>query len=321
MRFTEVELLRSEIGTVEGFLAETPEDAIIMRMTWEGRLEVLHERLAAALARPQAHPLSITFRGTPVDGMRSIDATFASKAVRAFVDAADTVTASVVSEALADRGRLPSAGARALRIVSTAVGSFGFELELPPAPPETLPLLSPEETDPYVEALRTTLRFLDEAAANNEEALSDLIAQTHPRAATKIREFAEVLAKNGALFAVAFQGEQVRFDRPEQVRRVMDSLAETNISEEVETQIGTLEGLLPRARSFEAKLADGQELRGQVDRVIPDLKAFKRHWEDREAQLSFRVIRVRTRTRYVLTGAEALSDESAQKVVDQQETA
>lgn len=226
MRYAEAERLRAEIGTVERFLAETPEDSIIERMSWESRLEVLRERLFEVEARPQPYPLSITFRGAPVDGTRSIDATFASKAVRAFVEATDTVTASLVTDDLRASGRLPGSGARSLRIVATAVGSFGFELELPPAPSEAPSLFPSEDADLHVAAIETTLRLLDEAATDDEAAISKRIAEIHPRAAAKVRAFASVLAENDALFAVSFRDEQVRFDSDAQVKRVLESLAD-----------------------------------------------------------------------------------------------
>lgn len=322
MRYTQAQLLRSEIGTVERFLAETPEDQIIMRKTWESRLEVLRERLAEVEAQPQAHPLSITFRGAPVEGTRSIDATFASKALRAFVDATATVTASLVTDDLLDRGRLPGAGARSLRIVATAVGSFGFELELPAAvEDETQKVLFPsEDADPQVEAIATTLRLLDEAATDDEDAISDLIAEIHPRAAAKVRAFASVLAENDVVFAVAFRDRQVRFDSDAQVKRVVESLAESDISEVDEPHTGTLLRVLPESRRFEARLANGQVVQGKVDRAVPDIGTFKQRWENQEASLAFRVVRVRTRSRYILTGAEAPTDNGTEGAAEPEET-
>lgn len=305
MRYTGAQLIRSEIGTVERFLAELPDGAIIERMSWESRLESLRQQLAEAEARPQAHPLSITFRGVPVEDSRSIDATFAGKAIRAFVEATDTVTASLITDNLRDHGRLPRAGARSLRIVDTAMGSFGFELELPPpSVDETQTNLFPyEETDPHVEAIATTMRLLGEAASDDEDAISDLIAETHPRAAAKVRAFANVLAESEALFAVSFGEKQVRFDSDAQVKRVIESLADSDISENDEQHAGMIIGLLPKSRRFEAKLADGSIIQGKIDRTMMDISDFKAKWENRKAKLTFRVVRVRTRSRYILTGA------------------
>lgn len=309
MRYTEAQLLRSEISTVERFLEETPVDGLIMRTTWEHRLAVLRERLAEAEARPRSYPLSITFRGAPVDGTHSIDATFASKAVRAFVEATDTVAASLMTGGdLRDRGRLPGGGNRSLRIVDKAVGSFGFEMELPPEPQEALWPATPDASDVHVDAIDATLQLLSEAATNDEDALSDLIAEVHPRAATKVREFAEVLVKHSAFCAVAFRDVQLRLDDNDQLRRVTAALADSDISDEEVTLTGTVIGVLPESRRFEARLATGEVLSGKIPRAIPDVPGFKRQWENVEASLTFRVTRVRVQRRYNLVAASELSD-------------
>lgn len=313
MRYTEAQQIRSEIGTVERFLAELPDDALIERRSWESRLESLRQQLAKAEARPQAEPLSITFRGGPVEGLRSIDAAFAGKAIKAFVEATDTVAASLMTDGLRNHGRLPGTGDRSLRIVDTAKGSFGFELELPPPPvDEPQNVLFPDrETDPHIEAIAITMRLLDEAASDDEDAISDLIAEIHPRAAAKVRAFASVLAENGALFAVSFSEKQVRFDSDVQVKRVIESLADSDISEHDEQHTGTIIGVLPTSRRFEAKLEDGSVVHGKVDRSVMDINDFKAKFENQKAKLEFRVIRVRTQSRYILTGAALLAQPAA----------
>lgn len=304
-----LDLLRSEIGTLEQFLADLTDDDVIERLGLEHRLSQARERLAAVEGQPQPKPLPMTFRGRPVDGSRSIDATFASKAVKAFVEATDTVAASLVED-LKGRGRLPGTTDRSLRIIDTARGSFGFELELPPPQaiePTQAGLFpaAPEPIDPYADAITTTLKLLDQAATEDEDAISDLVAEVHPRAAAKVRAFAKVLNDHEALFAVAFEGRQVRLDTEAQVRRVVDSLADEDISENNETHAGTLLGVLPESRAFEARLTDGAIIHGKIDRAVHDIIGFKAQWEGNEASLALRVIRVRANRRFVLTGAIA----------------
>jgi len=233
------------------------------------------------------------------------------------------VTASLVTDHLRDRGRLPGAGARSLRIVDTAVGSFGFELELPPAlDDETQGQRVPSEiADPHVEAIVSTSQLLDEAATGDEDTLSDLIAEIHPRAAAKVRAFARVLAENDALFAVAFGDKQVRFDNDAQARRVVESLTDSDISEEEEAHTGTLLGVLPESRRFEARLADGSVVQGKVDRSLSNITAFKQTWENHVATLVFRVVRVRSRSRTILTAATPLTDGGSREDVEPTETA
>lgn len=305
----EIELLRDEVATLEAFLADLTEDDIIERMQLEVRLEDARARLAEFLSEPQAKTLPITFRGRPVEGMRSIDAGFASQALRAFVEATDTVAASLVEDDLKARGRLPGAGARSLRIVDTARGSFGFELELPPVveeqSAEQASLFQTEQIEPvdvYAEAIETTFALLDQAAKRDEQAISDLVTKVHPRAAKKVWAFAKVLAEHQAVFTATFEGKQVRFDDDDQVRRVMEALAENDISEERELRSGTLLGILPEAREFEARLDDGTIVRGKIHGSVEPLMEVKAAWENKPASLRLRIVRVRTTRRYELMG-------------------
>ena len=305
MSSREIQMIEAEIVTLEGFLQELSDDHFIERLGFEERLAVARQRLDEATKVPRAKLLPITFRGVPVDGSRSIDANFATLAVKSFVEATETVAASQVSGELKGRGRLPGVGERSLRIVDTALGSFGFELALPPPVIEEgaqreLPL---DEPDPYARAIETTLALIAEAATDDEEAISDLVAEMHPRAATKVRAFAKVLSDHHALFAAEFEGRRVQFDREEQAQRVVDALKEEDIHEDSEAQEGTLLGVLPESRQFEARLADGRLVRGKVDRNVEDISAFKAKWEDQAAILHFRVITVRANRRWVLTQA------------------
>lgn len=309
----EFDWARSEVGTLERFLSELTEDDVIERVQLEQRLERARKRLAELEARPQPKGLPITFRGQPVEGTRSIDASFATQALKAFVEATDTVAASLVSDELKGRGRLPGVGGRSLRIVDTAVGSFGFELELPPPTEEeaqaSLPLEG-EEADPYAQAITTTLRLLDEASTSDEEAVSDLVAEIHPRAARKVAAFAKVLADHHALVAMTFEGRRVQFDDEAQVRRVVESLKDEDIDQEDETHEGTLTGILPHSRKFEAQLKSGALIEGRIDRSLSEIGEFKKRWENVKAELSFRVVRVRANRRYVLTGAASIDEGS-----------
>lgn len=306
MSRNELVLLRSEIGTIERFLRDLTEDDYIERMQLERRLGEARDRLAEFEARPRPKTLPITFRGQPVDGDRSIDANFASQAIKAFVDAADTVAASLLADELKDRGRLPGVGSRSLRIVDTVTGSFGFELELPPNEgQESLPLEGVD--DAYSEALEVTIALLDQAATDDDEAISDLVARIHPRAAAKIRTFAKVLVDHHALFAAEFAGKQIRFDDETRARRVVDSLKDEDISEDDEQHVGVLLGVLPQSREFEAQLDDGTLIRGKIHRNVEDIAEFKQRWENESAWLHFRVIRVRVNRRHILTSASSLT--------------
>lgn len=306
----EFQFLQSEVATLEGLLADLSQDRVIERLGLERRLEDAKQQLARVSTQPRAFSLPITFRGDPVEGSRSIDACFATKALRAFVEATDTVAASLTTVDLKGIGPLPGASERSLRIVDTVLGSFGFELELPP--PQTAyaetqhdlldPLIGSDHHDPYVDAITTTFNLISQSASMDESAITDLVADIHPRAAAKVRAFAKVLSDYHALFAAEFEGRQIRLDRHEQVQHVMEFLDGKYINETVQALSATIQGILPKARVFEARLADGEVIKGKIDRSLPDVQAFKALVENKTMVFRFRVVSVRANRRYVLMG-------------------
>jgi hypothetical protein len=299
----EFRFLQSEVATLEGLLANLSQDRVIERLGFERRLNEARQQLALVSAQPRALSLPITFRGDPVEGSRSIDASFATKALRAFVEATDTVAASLTAPVLKDIGPLPGSGGRSLRIVDTVIGSFGFELELPPLSTTLLDLLpGSEPPDPYVDAITTTFNLISQSASMDENAITDLVADIHPRAAAKVRAFAKVLFDHHALFAAEFEGRQIRLDRHEEVQHVMELLDGDNINETFQTLPATIQGILPDARVFEAKLAAGEVVKGKIDRSLPNIQDFKAMVENATTLLQFRVVNVRSNRRYVLMG-------------------
>jgi hypothetical protein len=307
MSLREHQFIQSEIATLEGLLSDLSDERVIERLGFEHRLQEAMHRLQQAVGQPQARSLPITFRGDPVEGSNSIDATFASKALRAFVKATDTVAASLTTDELKGRGTLPGSRERTLRIVDTAIGSFGFELELPPlagtGPPgqQLLPVL-PEPADPYAEAITTTFELIRRAASSDERTIPDLVAEIHPRAASKVRAFAKVLSDNQALFAAEFDGQVVRLSHPQEVQHILDVLDEASISEVEEICSATVLGILPNGRQFEARLESGELIKGKVDRSLSELADFKSSVENQLRSLRFRIVTVRSNRRYVLLG-------------------
>jgi hypothetical protein len=193
-----------------------------------------------------------------------------------------------------------------LRIIDTAQGSFGFELELPPpvTDPAQIPLAIPGEAqDPYARAIERTFELIKDAASSDDEGMSDLIAEIHPRAAAKVRAFAKVLSDHDAGFAAEFEGRSVTLNRGIEVEHVLDALKDEDIAEWTEEHSGVLMGILPESRRFECRLDEGQLISGWVDRDLEDIGAFKANWENKKARLTFRVVSVRTNQRFILVDA------------------
>lgn len=306
----ELDLVQSEISTLEDLLAGLAPGRIIERMGFAARLEDARARLVELESRSLAKPLPITFRGAPVDGSRSIDAGFAATALKAFIEATDTVAASLAKDDLKRRGPLPHTSGRSLRIVHTALGSFGFELELPPMPVEheaqrvlELQLDPAPPGDPYEQAIAAIFDLIAGAAARDEREVSSLVADIHPRAAGKVRSFVRVLADAQALVAAEFEGKRVRLDDAGQVQRVLEALREEDISERTEDREGVLLGVLPESRRFECRLSNGALVTGKVDRSVADITTLQSRWERRTAVFRFRIVSVRGNEAVVLVEA------------------
>lgn len=303
----EVEFVRSEVATLEGFLQSMAPARIIERMGLESRLEAARSKLAELETQPFAKPLPITFRGAPVDGSRSIDAGFAATALKSFIEATNTVAASLSAEELRRKGPLPQTNTRSLRIVDTALGSFGFELELPPPLPDEpsqteLDLGAEPAPDPYEQAIETTFDLIMRAAAQDETEVSSLVAEIHPRAAAKVRAFVKVLADAHALVAAEFEGRRIQLDDDATIQRVLEALHEGEITERTEAVRGVLLGVLPHSRRFECEV-DGRVVAGKVDRSIADIGVFEDRWKGRLAMLELWIVSVRRKEAFVLVGA------------------
>ncbi len=205
-----------------------------------------------------------------------------------------------LSTQLGAAGPIPQRAERELRIVGTALGSFGFELELPPPDTETLPGVLPSMAD----AVESTLQFIRGAQAGNEEALSELVAQTHPRAAAKVHAFVKHVVDRNAGFAVSFGEQRAAIHDASEGRAALEALREDQIRQREHTIEAELTGILPAARRFEAKrTSDGIVFGGRIERSAGEPGELLLRWLAKPALFSVRETQVRSaRPSYVLLG-------------------
>ncbi|WP_322994384.1 hypothetical protein [Castellaniella sp.] len=253
-------------------LAETPETARLTRMSIEARLRKVGVELAALPIDERAPARArLTFDGIPVIRSHGIFADFGMKAVSSFTEAVASVAASL-SAPLAAMGPIPNRDQHQLLITSTAVGSFGFELE--EYPTEQLPL---EEASPVATALERTQALLLSTLGNDDD-LADIASETDPRALDKVRTFLKVLADNSAVCALQYGGRGVRFNNVDQVNRSLARLAADNLHESEDQLEGEFIGVLPNSRSFEFRLArDGQIIHGKVSPQVQGVDIINNH--------------------------------------------
>jgi len=260
--------LLAELAFLKERLAELPESARITRMSALSRIRVVEERLDQDPVHAR-EPVSvrITFNGRPVIGSHGIFVEFGMKAVNCFADAVAAAAASL-STPLAATGPIPDREQHQLLITSIAQGSFGFELE---EHQEGLdPQYRGEEASPMALALERTQNLLQSTIGTDDQ-LADSTAETDPRALAKVRAFLQTLADNDAVCTIQYLDRGFRFTDVGQVRNSIARLSLDNLHEDERTLEGEFQGVLPKSRTFEFKLASEDEvIRGRIGPAIPD---------------------------------------------------
>lgn len=294
--------LLSEKTALERMIAETPEDDVIDRASLSARLEAIEEALAHG--KPEEREparVRLTFKGRPVIGSHGIFAEFSMKAVNGFTESVAAMAASLTAP-LAAMGPIPNRDQHQLLITSTALGSFGFELEEHRSGQLTL-----GDGTAVAQALDRTQLLLRGTLGTDDE-LADSAAEADRRALDKVRAFLETLADNEAVCTVQVGGSVVSFTDVGQVRTSIERLSQDNLREDPDELRGELQGVLPKARVFEFKLENTvQVIRGKIGPGIADPDALNQDLHQ-PATIKVLVTRVGSgRPRYVLTEAPTRS--------------
>ena len=296
--------IASEIGELENLLAAIPEGNVIERMSLESRLESARAALAALPQQMIAPKARLTFRGKPVFGSHGIAADFGGKAAGAFSDAFAAVAAGL-SESLRDMGPIPNRDKNQLVITSTAIGSFGFEFELPaPDPSSLFP-----ETEKAQEAMAKIEALFRLAAEGTDDEVAEVIEEVHPRAVKKVYEFLDLLVQQQAWCGLEFADRFFRYADYEQIKASSERLKADNIQEREHTYRGEIQGVLPTGRTFEFRLADQEGLiKGKVDLAIADPDVLNREWLHKPVTVKLNVMQVgQGRPRFTLMTLDDLS--------------
>lgn len=293
--------IASEIRELESLLAAIPESRVIERMSLESRLEAARVALAAMPQR-QASKARLTFRGRPVFGSHGIAADFGGKAAGAFSDAFAAVAAAL-SEGLQAMGPIPGRDKHQLLITGTAIGSFGFEFELPAAESGLFP-----ESEKANEAMAKIEALLRLAAEGSDDAVAEVIEEVHPCAVRKVHDFLELLVQQHAWCGLEFGERSFRYADLEQIKASCERLKDSNIHESVETFRGAFEGVLPTGRTFEFRLTDQPAvIRGKVDLGIDEPDVLNRKWLHKPVTVKLNVMQVgQGRPRFILMSLDDL---------------
>ena len=300
--------LASEINELETILAQIPEDRVIDRLSFETRLSNANQAIARINPRNLPKKARLTFRGNPVFGSHGIAAEFASKASTSFTEAFTAIVASI-NENLRYMGPIPDKQKNQLIITGTAIGSFGFEYELPSenagSDPTQLELNyeSSNNTEVAMQKLEDLFRV---ASEGNDDELSELVDEIHPRAVKKVAEFLTYISDQEAWCGLDFNESNFRFAGSSQVRNSAQRLNADNIREAAEEFTGRFDGALPTSRTFEFKPVDQKGiLRGKIGPEIEDSHIINGDYLGKLVKVTLNVIQVgQGRPRYTLAKLE-----------------
>lgn len=277
--------LLAEINTVEDFLANMPENRFLERMSFEARLDDLQNQLGRVDVFRINKKAIITFRGKPVDRSHGITADFSGKAINGLNEMVTSVVASLNNN-LNLMGPIPNRDQHQLMITGTAVGSFGFELELPKPNYDIF-----AEKNGAEAALSDIQSLLRETIDGTDDDIGNIISKIHPRAVKKISDFLVILQKNEALFAMEYDKNIFRVETDEQLEAIINRLDNSNIREEYQTYEGAFQGFLPDSRTFEFVDSSNQEIiKGKIDASILNPEAINNDYLNKLVKVTFNVV-------------------------------
>lgn len=296
--------IQAEMLQLQEILESISEDAVIERMGYEHRLAELQKKLASITPSAAPKTFNLTFKGAPVDGSKAIAASFASKATDLFSDAYDMVVAALNGN-LGDAasGPVVNKNKYELFIKNIAVGSFGFEFQLPKEAPDLL-----EDTPVAERAVQKIENIFRMAAQENDEGIADAIDEIPRRAINKIHSFLEQLEKNKAWCGLSFGKHTFQFKNLEQLSQAALHLKEDNITEEEQSFNGVLLGVLPASKVFEFKVSESEQIiKGKISPEFKEVGLLTEEWLSKESTIDCKLVTVgQGKPRYTLIGIKAL---------------
>lgn len=279
--------LESEILMLTQMLSEIPEDDVIDRFGLQNRLSSAQKKLESINPYHVVKTAKITFNGSPVIGSHGIFADFASKATSIFSDAVCAFSASL-QDGLAAKGKIPNKAKHRLLITGTAVGSFGFEFELPH--PDTSDLMPEDRT--VESAIHAIQKLLDSSANGDDEQVAEIIEDIEHRAVQKVSEFLEYLQQQQAWFGLEIDDSVFKFKDLAQVERAFNQLKDSNISESTTNITGSFIGALPASKTFEFAVSQNNILKGKARFSSEDVSRINTDFLNKKVNVSFHTVRV-----------------------------
>jgi hypothetical protein len=255
----------SELATLNAILSDMPEEDALERMGFEARKKEVENTISKMSQSEKKEPfrVSLTFRGKPVFESYGILADFGAKALGAFVDAVQSVAASITDK-LSSSGPIPGRQKNSLLIVGPAIGSYGFELEI--AAPEDKQTQLFESESVVEESIVGIIDLLDRSINGSDDEIAGIIEKIHPRAVSYIEKFLETTIQGDAYCSMETgNNHKFRFMSGEELIHSKERLSGKNIVENEVTFQGEFIGILPTARRFEFQIhGDDSVINGRI---------------------------------------------------------
>ncbi len=307
MNHNEFISISSEVRQLEEIITALPPENVIELAGFNYRLKLAKEKLASVQESRLAFRAKLTFKGTPVFGSHGINADFASKATAMFTDAVSMIAAAIDGN-LEYSGPIPDKQKNQLLITGIALGSFGFELEVPQnKSSQTNPF--PNSTENTLETAVSKMQSIFRLSANGtDDDIAEIIEEIHPRAIRKTAEFLDLIKESNAICGLEFKKEYFVFRDIEQLNSSAERLKEENFREAEKTYVGEFQGILPQSRAFEFKeTGERGILKGKISYEIPDADILNRDFLHKAVSVKFKTIQVgQSRPKFTLESLENL---------------
>lgn len=280
-------MLASEIAELKRLIENTPKRRFLEIISFESRLEAVQERYDSLPAdtTPKPPPVVLTFKGVPVDESRGITARFGAEVLTKFGNIFASIAASSDAE-LQSMGPIPKRQQNQLMITGTAIGSFGFQLELPsPEDDAQLQLETEEERPGIIPIIETILRA---AAEGTDDEVTEALSNIHQRSIKYVGEFLEALSRNKATCGLRFGKRRFEFRDVQQVEAAARRFEQENIMTKMREFEGEFYGILPSRRTFEFhSTTNGRTI--IYGKMEPEIERSKdlQDWLDKPVVVSF----------------------------------
>lgn len=248
--------LRSDIETIKSLLAKSAGRDPLGEKTLSKRLQSLEEQLNAVDSTVRsAASVALIFEGSPVKGSSAIDADFAGQALQDYQELLTKQLAAADGNELPQRGPLPREIRRQARMNVTGIvhGSFGFLLEEDNA--EQVEMFE----SPALRAVEAVTDLLKGVASGDERWFDEKLPELDIRIFQSLRRFVNTLYNADATLKLSEDRRELQLNSQD-VLRAHERVTQVDVDEVDESFDGELLGIVPIARRFEFRRADGGEV-------------------------------------------------------------